>query len=444
MHSSQIAIKIDKISKRYRIGSKENLSDSVLLSALNFFKSPIKNYQKYRSLYTFEEKIDKKTGEINFNSDKNIIWALKNISTEIKTGDVVGIIGRNGAGKSTLLKILSKIVSPSFGSVKIKGKVSSLLEVGTGFHPELTGRENIYMNGTILGMRKKEIDRKFDKIVEFSGIEQFLDTPVKRYSSGMSVRLAFSVAAHLEPEILIIDEVLAVGDMDFQKKSLSKMEEVGKEGRTVLFVSHNLPAVARLCNRAILIEQGQITMDGSSGSVVHNYMTNGKKSTAEAVLNKEQSYHEKDIAILKAVRILDDTEKINSNIKIDKEFSIEMEYNVLKPGYKLLPHFGLLDINGQHIFITADQDPEWKSKTMPTGSFSSRVWIPGNFLAEGMIYINCSLITLNPASVVFDEPSIVSCLIIETNEENSSRGEYSGTMPGVIRPLLKWKRVKCK
>lgn len=206
-------------------------------------------------------------------------WALKDVSFEIKQGEAVGIIGRNGAGKSTLLKILSRITDPTTGRFEINGRVSSLLEVGTGFHPELTGRENIYLNGTILGMRRSEIRKKFDAIVDFSGVEKFLDTPVKHYSNGMKVRLAFSVAAHLEPEILIIDEVLAVGDAEFQKKCMGKMDEVSKgEGRTVLFVSHNLAAVSQLCTRGILLRQGQLVECGEVNSVIHSYVTYNKKS----------------------------------------------------------------------------------------------------------------------------------------------------------------------
>ncbi|MFQ5866208.1 MAG: ABC transporter ATP-binding protein, partial [bacterium] len=239
MRSKDIAIKVQNISKRYRIGLKEEMRDSFAVAVLDFIKSPLKNYRKYRSLYEFED--------INYSAEnnvtENVIWALRDISFEVPKGEVLGIIGRNGAGKSTLLKILCKVTDPTSGVAEIRGRVSSLLEVGTGFHQELTGRENIYLNGTILGMTKKEVGRKFDEIVDFSGVEKFIDTPVKRYSSGMRVRLAFSVAAHLEPEILLIDEVLAVGDAEFQKKCLNKMEHVGQEGRTVLFVSHNVTAI---------------------------------------------------------------------------------------------------------------------------------------------------------------------------------------------------------
>jgi lipopolysaccharide transport system ATP-binding protein len=247
---------------------------------LAFIKSPLSNFKRYRSLYRFDDVNPDDENGAGGSSREDIIWALKNISFKVKAGEKLAIIGRNGAGKSTLLKILSRVTIPTQGYAKIRGRISSLLEVGTGFHPELSGRENVYLNGTILGMRKKEVDQRFDQIVDFSGIEKFIDTPVKRYSSGMRVRLAFSVAAHLEPEILIIDEVLAVGDADFQKKCLNKMENVGKEGRTVVFVSHNMPAITRLCERAILIENGRMTNDGPAPKVVGEYLRAGSGSSA--------------------------------------------------------------------------------------------------------------------------------------------------------------------
>ena len=270
MTSNPIAIRVENLSKRYRIGIKEEMQDSFVATAIEFIKSPLNNYKKYRSLYNFED-----VSELGFNKNNNsadIIWALKDISFDVGHGEVVGIIGRNGAGKSTLLKILSKITNPTSGNAEIRGRISSLLEVGTGFHPELTGRENIYLNGTILGMTKKEVDQKFSEIVDFSGVEKFIDTPVKRFSSGMKVRLAFSVAAHLEPEILLVDEVLAVGDISFQKKCLGKMENVGERGRSVLFVSHNMAAIESLCSRAIYLENGKNVFDGPAKEAVQRYI----------------------------------------------------------------------------------------------------------------------------------------------------------------------------
>jgi lipopolysaccharide transport system ATP-binding protein len=269
------AIVVENLSKAYRIGLKESMHDTFTGAVTSLLRSPIRNWRRLSRLDTFR----------NNGDAEDIVWALKDVSFEVQNGEVLGIIGRNGAGKSTLLKILSRITEPTSGRVVIRGRVSSLLEVGTGFHPELSGRENIYMNGTILGMTKREIDRKLDVIINFSGVEKFLDTPVKRYSSGMRVRLAFAVAAHLEPEILIIDEVLAVGDVEFQKKCLGKMQDVARGGRTVLFVSHNMPAVGRLCTRGIVLVNGAVSHESATRSAVEYYLRTVRpqsSSTAEA------------------------------------------------------------------------------------------------------------------------------------------------------------------
>lgn len=276
MSNKDIAIKVENLSKRYRIGLKEEMHDSIISAIFNFVKSPFRNYRKYRSLYKFDDSALSQDCDLNYNQS-DIIWALRDVSFEVKKGEVIGIIGRNGAGKSTLLKILTKITDPTTGSAEIRGRVSSLLEVGTGFHQELTGRENVFLNGTILGMRKKEVERKFDQIVDFSGVERFIDTPVKRYSSGMKVRLAFAVAAHLEPEILLIDEVLAVGDIAFQNKCLGKMGSVVEEGRTVLFVSHNLAAVSSLCPKSILLDNGEVALYEKTNKVIERYISMLKK-----------------------------------------------------------------------------------------------------------------------------------------------------------------------
>ncbi len=259
---SDVAISVEKLSKLYRLGLKEEASDTLVGNLVSWLKAPAKNFKRLRDLTHFGP------GE----SSEDILWALRDVSFEVKRGEVVGIIGRNGAGKSTLLKILSRITDPTSGRVVINGRVGSLLEVGTGFHPELSGRDNIYMNGTILGMTKAEIDRRFEEIVDFSGVEKFLDTPVKRYSSGMKVRLAFAVAAHLDPEILIVDEVLAVGDAEFQAKCFGKMEQASSHGRTVLLVSHSLPSIENLCSRAILIDKGIVIKDATSSEVIKEYV----------------------------------------------------------------------------------------------------------------------------------------------------------------------------
>ena len=437
MNPKDLAVKVEYISKIYRIGIKENIQESLGSSIFNFLKSPLKNYRKYRSLYRFDDVNSVQRRDVE-DSPSDIIWALKDISFQVKQGEVLGIIGRNGAGKSTLLKILCRVTDPTYGSAEIRGRVSSLLEVGTGFHPELTGRENIYLNGTILGMRKQEVDRKFDEIVDFSGVERFINTPVKRYSSGMRVRLAFSVAAHLEPELLIIDEVLAVGDADFQKKCLNKMEDFGQEGRTVLFVSHNMPAVTRLCSRAILIEEGRMTNDGPAPQVVTSYLTSDLGTTAAREWPDPAKAPAGPVARLRAIRVKKENGEISETFDIRRPIIVEMEYEVLQSGQILLPHFGLTNELGQCAFISVDLDPAWRGRPRPEGRYLSRAVIPGNFLSEGLMYITCHCITLNPDLVQFSEPKVVAFHVADSIDGDSARGDYANQMPGVVRPVLDW------
>lgn len=437
MISNETAIKVENLSKIYRIGLKENLQDSFGSVLVNFLKSPIQNYHKYRSLYRFD-KFERNIDNSNDKVSDDIIWALKGVSFEVRRGEVLGIIGRNGAGKSTLLKILAKITPPTNGFAEIHGKIASLLEVGTGFHQELTGRENVYLNGTILGMTKKEVDLKFDQIVEFSGVEKFLDTPVKRYSSGMRVRLAFAVAAHLEPEILVIDEVLSVGDADFQKKCINKMEDVSQQGRTVLFVSHNMPAVTRLCKRAILLQAGKIADDGPSHKVVSSYLTSSLGTTAAREWSDPSNAPGGEVCRLRAVHVRNKDNRVSDTLDIREDLKIEMEYEVLRSGHVLLPHFSVTNERGQIAFVTTDQDQEWRQRKRPMGKYVSTVWIPGNLLAEGMMFIGCYLITLNPDTVQFAERSAVAFNVVDAIKENSARGDYAKRISGVVRPLLKW------
>jgi len=301
---SNTVIKVENLSKRYRIGVMEKRQDTLFGTMASWITSPIANYKRLQGLTKFDDSAsltnlhsstDNKEQITDNSSQSDVIWALRDVSFEVKSGEVLGIIGANGAGKSTLLKILSRVASPTSGSVIIDGRVGSLLEVGTGFHPELTGRENIYLNGTILGMKKREIDDKFDEIVGFAEIEKFIDTPVKRYSSGMYVRLAFAVAAHLEPEILLIDEVLAVGDAGFQKKCLGKMGAVAKEGRTVLFVSHNMGAVNSLCEKAIWLVEGKIDTHGKTNAIVHRYLNSFSDNTNKNIQKLRIAGHGREI-----------------------------------------------------------------------------------------------------------------------------------------------------
>jgi lipopolysaccharide transport system ATP-binding protein len=365
-------------------------------------------------------------------------FALKGVSFDIRQGEIVGLIGRNGAGKSTLLKILSRITEPTSGRAEVHGRLGSLLEVGTGFHPELTGRDNIYLNGAILGMRRQEISARFDEIVEFSGVSQFIDTPVKRYSSGMYLRLAFAVAAHLDTEILVVDEVLAVGDASFQKKCLAKMEDVGQHGRTVVFVSHNMMAVTRLCQRTILLDEGRVLDDGPSHEIVGSYLRSGLGTTAHREWPDDASAPGNHIARLRGVCVKTEDGEISEAMDIRYPIRIEMTFDVLEGGHQLVPNFHLFNEEGVCVFIVNDQDPEWRHRTRPQGRFVSTVNIPGNFLAEGAIVVRAVVSTMDPVTVHFSEDDAVAFQVIDSLDGDSALGAFAGAYPGVVRPLLQW------
>ncbi|MEJ7615971.1 MAG: ABC transporter ATP-binding protein [Pyrinomonadaceae bacterium] len=366
------------------------------------------------------------------------MWALKDINFEVRPGEVLGIIGRNGAGKSTLLKILSRITEPTAGRVTLYGRVGSLLEVGTGFHPELTGRENIRLNGAILGMKREEIERKFDEIVEFSEIEKFIDTPVKWYSSGMYLRLAFSVAVHLEPEILIMDEVLAVGDAAFQQKCMNKMQDIRKQGRTILFVSHSMPAITRMCNRAIYLAEGTVLSDGSAEEVSKTYLSSTIKTTAKRSWQDLSQAPGNEIVRLRSVRVRTEDGQCTETVDIREAVGIDIEYEVLKSGCRLIPNFHFYNEAGVCAFITQDLGSEWRHKPRSVGSYTSTVWVPGNFLSEGTFVVGIAVSTHDPLLVHFFEQNAVAFQVIDTLDGDSARGNYEGHMPGVVRPTLAW------
>jgi lipopolysaccharide transport system ATP-binding protein len=316
--------------------------------------------------------------------------------------------------------------------------VGSLLEVGTGFHPELTGRENVYLSGTFLGMKKAEIDRKLEEILAFSEIEKFADTPVKHYSSGMYVRLAFGVAAHLEPEILIVDEVLAVGDAAFQRKCLSKMEDVRQHGRTVLFVSHNMSAVTRLCQRAILIAGGTIQQDGPAAQVTSSYLLNSLKATAERTWSDPTTAPGDEVVRLRDIRVRT-TEGVTSEAAdIRRPIGIEMTYDVQIPGYCLVPKYEIFNESGLCIFSTLQLEAEWRTRPRPTGRFVSTVWIPGNYLAEGTVLVSGQVFSPNPVKSHFHVRDLIAFQVVDSLDGDSARGDWEGAMPGVVRPLLEW------
>jgi homopolymeric O-antigen transport system ATP-binding protein len=365
-------------------------------------------------------------------------WAIRNVSFSVQPGEVIGIIGRNGAGKSTLLKILSRITDPTEGRVTLRGRVGSLLEVGTGFHPELTGRENIFLNGAILGMSRRETLQRFNEIVAFAEIDRFLDTPVKHYSSGMYMRLAFAVAAHLEPEILLVDEVLAVGDASFQKKCLNKMESVSRRGRTIFFVSHNMNAITRLCARAIMLDRGQVYEDGPAAQVVTTYLRSGLGTTASRRWDDASAAPGNSIARLRAARAILEDGNVAEIFDIRRPIGVEMEYEVLEPGQLLTPNFHVFNEDGVCVCIVSDVSPAWRRTPRPIGRYRSVAWFPGNLLAEGMLVVRVALSTMDPVVVHFDEPDVLSFTIKDSLDGDSARGDYAGPFPGIVRPLLKW------
>ncbi len=385
--SSDVSISVENLSKRYRIGLKEEMHDTLGAAVASWLKSPQSNFRRLRRLSRFEEDED---GE-------DILWALRNVSFEVRTGEVIGIIGRNGAGKSTLLKVLSRITEPTSGRAVINGRLASLLEVGTGFHPELTGRENVYLNGTILGMSKQEVDKKFDEIVEFSGITKFIDTPVKRFSSGMRVRLGFAVAAHLEPEILLVDEVLAVGDAGFQRKCLGKMDDISKSGRTVIFVSHQMASITALCSKCILMTGGRLDRFGETKPIVEEYLQGFSDGKAKSVASRGDrkgngTVQVTDIRFLQAATGVP-VELIMSG----QDILIEVSYESTDPAAEQIDEFSVILLfhtgMGQFVMILSSRMANGAFERVPqNGRVFCRVpkfpLMAGSFHITSMLYAN--------------------------------------------------------
>lgn len=362
-------------------------------------------------------------------------WALREVSFEVQQGEKLGVIGRNGAGKSTLLKILSRITAPTRGRIRLRGRVASLLEVGTGFHPELTGKENIYLNGAVLGMTRREIQRKFDEIVAFAEIDKFLDTPVKRYSSGMYIRLAFAVAAHLEPEILLVDEVLAVGDTSFQRKCLGKMEQVAGEGRTILFVSHNMTAIRTLCNRAIFLEAGTKAYDGSPITAVGKYLNRDSENRAVYRWDTGHPPTLPNTQMLE-VGLLSDGKSIGPDVSTEKPIQIYIRFRVLNDGAKVGASVLVFNSENQLLVTSvSNHEPDWHMKSRPAGIYRSVCEIPPNLLADGSYSIGIVLWEGFYDSHIVEK----DVLLFNAHEEGLVRGDLlHGKITGVIRPLFKW------
>ena len=427
-----IILKAENISKQYRLGT---VGTGTLSHDLNRW------WHKIRG----KEDPYLRIGETNDRTTKgasDYVWALQDINFEVQRGEVLGIIGKNGAGKSTLLKILSKVTAPTTGSIKSRGRIASLLEVGTGFNGELTGRENVYLNGAILGMTKKEITAKLDEIIAFSGCERYIDTPVKRYSSGMTVRLAFAVAAFLEPEILVIDEVLAVGDAEFQKKAIGKMQDISKgEGRTVLFVSHNMAAVKSLCTRGIVMEYGKVVFEGGIDEAIFEYLD------LDNNVNSRKIYNNFNAPASEIVRLLE-TEVINNRFEnksdyfIIEKVGIRIKFEILVETADLV--LGLNLYNNEEIHILSSHQKN-QNLNYKVGVYQTIVWFPNNFLSEG--YHFCGIAAMSYKGVFrvhFHDLNKFSFNIIDEFEENSARGsDYKGKLPGVVRPILDWDNVIC-
>jgi len=368
-------------------------------------------------------------------------WALRDVSFDIEKGEVVAIVGRNGAGKSTLLKVLSRITEPSEGRALIDGRVGSLLEVGTGFHPELTGRENTYLNASIIGMRKAEVDRKFDEIVEFSEVADFIDTPTKHYSSGMRVRLAFAVAAHLEPEVLFVDEVLAVGDAAFRRKCMDKVRQIGDNGATVLVVSHNAQAIVAMCQRAIWLKGGTVHADGPVGPTVADYLAENIGLEGERVWEPSVG---KDIARVRAVRTLTESGKLDNNIDVRDQFCIETEFEVLQPGHGIVLKYDLYNSEGAGAFGSVDtENPTWDGKSWEPGVYTTRMWIPGNFLQPETYLIGMVLWVWSPdRRQEFATREAICVHMVNSREGPDAAVGFSGNFAGPIRPIMKWEVEK--
>jgi lipopolysaccharide transport system ATP-binding protein len=422
-------IKVENLGKLYRLGE---VSTGSLAHDINRWIHRITgNGNPYSTIGEENDRSTKGTSEY--------IWALRDINFELNQGEVLGIIGRNGAGKSTLLKILSRTTAPTHGEVKIRGRVASLLEVGTGFHPELSGRENIFLNGAILGMSRREIKSKFAEMVEFAGVERYIDTPVKRYSSGMYVRLAFSVAAHLEPEILIVDEVLAVGDAEFQKKCLGKMKEVSdNEGRTIIFVSHSMPMVASLCNRAIILRNGSKIFDGKASSAVHNYQNEGKETSSFLDYTSALKKPGDSLGSLCQAWVQDMTGNIKSEYELREPFKIVMRYQIHNPvPISPTPNFHILDQFGQYVLVSVPTNTSYESSS---GLYQAECMIPSHFFNVGHFSMGIALTFYHTGiHISFFEQYALSVTITEDMENSPMRNTtYVGEIPGVVRPILEW------
>lgn len=428
--SNDVVIRVEKLSKRYRLGliGGKTLQEDLQRwwAKLRGKPDPIPTVDQLEKLKAQNSTLHS-PGSMPPSPDGHI-WALRDINFEVKQGEILGIIGANGAGKSTLLKILTRITAPTKGRALMEGRVGALLEVGTGFHGELTGRENIFLSGAILGMTKAEVQSKLDEIIDFSGCEQYIDTPIKRYSSGMNVRLGFAVAAHLEPEILLIDEVLAVGDAQFQKKCLGKMGDVAKEGRTILFVSHNMIAMQSLCNRAIWLDKGQIVEAGEVSQVVASYVQSGTLLLIEQVWDDPATAPGNDKVRLHRIRVTPANQEPGEPITLETALQVAFEFWNYLPGAVLNFTMHLFTIDGIYVLaVGSDARPRHK------GLVRGTVQIPSRFLNAGIYTVAIMIVKDRSVSLYHHHDAVVFEI-----HDSGRTGNWFGKWPGVVRPQLKW------
>ena len=421
--NNDIAIKVTNLAKKYRLGAigisslREDLSRWLKHNSRN-----ISNKAEETSTYIDQSRI------IN----ESEFWALNNLNFQIPKGAVIGLIGANGSGKSTLLKILSRITEPTKGEVKIRGKVASLLEVGTGFHPELSGRENIYLNGATLGMTKKEVDSKFDEIVDFSGVSNFIETPIKRYSSGMKVRLGFSVAAHLEPDILIIDEVLAVGDAEYQEKCFEKLKDAKNKGKTILIVSHIMNTICSLCEKVIYLNKGKIDEYGSTEKVVTKYISSTHSQESEKSFGEKECGDEYITCL--NIKVVDKNKQRRKIFKWHEKIGVSIKYKVEKLNNNQTPHITVVNEKGEIIFVSIANETKIPKKL---GIYETIVYIPEKLLNQGDYYLNIAIINLTPRIQHINIKKVLYFKIVE--DVNKREFKYRNKMPGVLLPELNWK-----
>lgn len=427
-----IAISIENVSKQYRLGQ---VGTGTLAHDLNRWWAYLRGKEDPYARVGQTNDRTKKTSEDN---SPDYVWALRDINLDVEEGQILGIIGRNGAGKSTLLKLLSRVTAPTTGRIRVRGRMASLLEVGTGFHPELTGRENIYLNGAILGMTRAEIRKRFDEIVDFSGCAKYIDTPVKRYSSGMYVRLAFAVAAHLEPEILIVDEVLAVGDADFQDQCIGKMEDVSRNsGRTILFVSHNMASIKRLCHKSILLSNGTVSEYGATDELVARYLATSTDGDRELRFPVDES-PQKDGVTLHYIAVLDDSGLATKSLATEDRIRIRIAYSIETPIRNLRVCLNLYGADGTLILSTSDFDVQPANRTRQPGSYISEVEIPGYFLNTGRHVASIDLDIPLTASIISNKSVAFSIDELSANHLGLTQ---SPRPAGAVHPRLTWEII---